>query len=182
MKGQMNTMSTLINSLSAEPEKVLVESSKGNALLVFDIDEDTITLLQAHELIGVHIAVYTKVNDDYIKVLTKNYVWKGKEDRALTIYGLPTTCYLEFAPILDTRIAPIFDDDGEITGYDIIPEQYVRMDNVERALAKQHLADTFPVSVDCTVDVLPSGGHTDAEIEDLAEGVLDKEDVLSYDE
>ena len=176
-------MSTIISELTNQPEKVLVESEKGNALLVFDIDEENITPLQAHELIGVHIGVYTKVDETYIKVATKNYIWKGQKDKAVPIANIPLSCYLEFAPILDTRIAPIYDEDGEtIIDYDIIPEQYVLMDIPERALAKQHLSDTFPVSVDCTVDAFPSGGHSDAEIEDLAEGVLDKEDVLSYDE
>jgi hypothetical protein len=173
--------SQILSVLPAHPEKIAVSNTKGNCLLTFVKDAEHFTEKQEKELIGVHIAVYTLINDTYIKVQTKQRNWKSKENLAVPISGIPTNCYLELTPIIDKRIVSLEDDNGTIY-YDIVPEIYVKNSVKQRLLDQQHLETQYNVSVQCDVDVLPSGGGESAEeVEQIVMNTLIDNNVLAFD-
>lgn len=172
----------ILSTLPAEPTKVSVSATNGNALLTFVRDEENFTEKQAKELIGVCITAYSKLDDTYIKILSKSVLWKDVADRAIPMYGIPSSCYLEFSPIVDKRIVELEDEEGTIY-YDIVPEKYVQCDYKERALAQQHLETEYNVSVYCDTEALPGGGGgvSPADVQSMIDDTLNNSTLLAYD-
>jgi len=89
-----------------------ISASSGCGEIIIDIDESQWTKGFKEYVAGILFRVYVKVDEEYILVQDRGYLWNTDEDVSVVLEEIPNPCYISMKPTLNDEVKHLKNKDG----------------------------------------------------------------------